>query len=479
MATLVWFRQDLRVADNPALHAAVEAGEPVVPVFIFAPDEEEAGSAPGGASRWWLHHSLAALDADLRQRGSRLCLYAGGNSLQTLLTLAKGCGATRVFWNRRYEPAAIARDTHIKEALREAGLETASFNGALLHEPWTVTTQSGGPFQVFSPFWRHCKGLQQPAAPLEAASTLRAPSRWPKSDPLVSLSLLAKMDWAAGFREAWQPGSAAAHTRLEKFLTTAFDRYPTQRDRPDDDGTSRMSPHLHFGEISPRQIWHATRRIAGDRGHPMAWRDSTFLAEVGWREFAYHLLYHFPRTPREPLRDKFARMPWKSDPKALRRWQRGATGYPIVDAGLRQLWHTGWMHNRVRMIVGSFLVKDLLLPWTDGAAWFWDTLVDADLASNTLGWQWVAGCGADAAPFFRIFNPTLQGIKFDPQGEYVRRWVPEIAALCDKFIHVPWEASEAMLRDSRIELGHTYPLPIVDHAVARQDALNALKTLKV
>ena len=243
-------------------------------------------------------------------------------------------------------------------------------------------------------------------------------------------------------------------------------------------GTSRLSPHLHFGEIGPREIWHATRRAALASGRHSSWRDSQFLTEIGWREFAYHLLFHFPKTPEEPLRANYARFPWRSDGAALRAWQRGATGYPIVDAGMRELWRTGWMHNRVRMIVGSFLVKDLLLPWTEGARWFWDTLVDADLASNTLGWQWVAGCGADAAPFFRIFNPTTQGTKFDPAGDYVRRWVPEIAALPNEWLHRPWDAPSEVLEAAGVTLGRSYPRPWVDHAVARKAALAALAQLK-
>ena len=346
--------------------------------------------------------------------GSSLCIRASEDSLATLLELARECGARRVVWNRRYEPAAIARDRSIKTALREAGLETKSYNSALLHEPWTIHTQSGGPFQVFTAFWRACKSLEDPIEPQPAPAVLRAPARWPDSHPLESLELLPKLDWAAGLEDAWTPGSDAAHRTLNRFLKESFDDYGHRRDQPAVHGTSRLSPHLHFGEIGPREIWHATRRSALARGRHSSWRDSQFLTEIGWREFAYHLLFHFPKTPEEPLRANYARFPWRSDGAALRAWQRGATGYPIVDAGMRELWRTGWMHNRVRMIAGSFLVKDLLLPWTEGARWFWDTLVDADLASNTLGWQWVAGCGADAAPFFRIFNPTTQGTKFDP-----------------------------------------------------------------
>ena len=477
MTTLVWFRQDLRLADNPALAAAAAAAEPVIPVYIFAPNEESPWS-PGGASRWWLHESLARLDQDLRVIGSSLCIRSAKSSLEALEALAEECGARRVVWNRRYEPAAIARDRAVKAALRERGLETESFNGALLHEPWTVRTKTGGPFQVFTAYWRACKSLEDPAEPEPGPAALRAPASPPPSQPLERLDLIPKLAWPAGLGRAWTPGSGAAHANLELFLTESFDGYESRRDQPGIRGTSRMSPHLHFGEIGPRQIWHAVRRAALARGRHSSWKDSQFITEIGWREFAHHLLFHFPDTPVAPLRANYARFPWRSDAAALRAWRRGATGYPIVDAGMRELWQTGWMHNRVRMVVGSFLVKDLLLPWAEGARWFWDTLVDADLANNTLGWQWVAGCGADAAPFFRIFNPTSQGAKFDPTGEYVRRWVPELAGLPNNWLHRPWEAPPQILASAGVSLGQTYPWPVVDHAVARKSALEALASVK-
>ena len=359
----------------------------------------------------------------------------------------------------------------MKAALRAAGLRADSHPGALLHEPWTVRTKTGGPFQVFTPFWRRCLSLPDPPPPAAAPDALPPPARWPESRTLGELALLPEIDWAAGFRSHWEPGSAGAQARLRQFLDQALAAYTTQRDRPDLAGTSRLSAHLHFGEITPRQIWHAARTQAG----PLpGWRQSQFLAEVGWREFAHHLLYHFPATPREPLRAQFTRFPWRDDPAALRSWQRGLTGYPIVDAGMRELWVTGWMHNRVRMIVASFLIKDLLIDWQAGARWFWDTLVDADLASNTQGWQWVAGCGADAAPYFRIFNPVLQGRRFDPDGAYVRRWVPELARLPADCIHEPWTAPGAVLAQAGVRLGEEYPHPIVDHGQAREAALRAL-----
>lgn len=477
MTTLVWFRQDLRLADNPALAAALKLGAPVVPVFVHVPAEEGVWR-PGGAACWWLQQSLARLDEDLRRCGSRLCLRSGQDSLSALVRVAQEVGATRILWNRRYEPALIARDQHIKAALHAAGFETASFNGALLHEPWTIKTRAGGPFQVFSAFWRHCALQSDPGQPAPAPGRIAAPAVWPRCDELMDLGLVPRLDWPAGLKAAWTPGSAAAHARLHRFLSDSWEVYPQNRDRPDLDDTSRLSPHLHFGEIGPREVWHETRRFAAAQGQHTSWRQSRFLTELGWREFAHHLLYHFPHTPERPLREKFTRFPWKPSALRLRAWQEGRTGYPLVDAGMRQLWRTGWMHNRVRMVAASFLVKDLLQPWVDGAGWFWDTLVDADLASNTLGWQWVAGCGADAAPYFRIFNPTAQARRFDPQGTYIREWVPELARLPREWIHEPWNAPREMLAAARVQLGATYPERVVDHATARTEALAALASLR-
>ena len=477
LPTLVWLRLDLRLEDNPALHAAAKRGGPVVPVFIWAP-EEEAPWAPGGASRWWLHQSLKALDGELRSIGSRLVIRRGP-TLESLRALARESGAGAVLWNRRYEPAVIARDAKVKEALRGDGLTVESFNAALLREPWTIENKSGKPFQVFTPFWKHCLALPEPAKPLASPKKMPAPDAWPKSTALEALGLEPKPDWAAGFRKAWQPGEAGAGAALEGFLKGAIDDYTEQRNRPDVAGTSRLSPHLHFGEISPRQIWHGLARTAEKRGWPAAkWRGSQFLTEIGWREFSHHLLFHFPRTPGEPLREPFKNFPWRKDAAWLKAWQGGRTGYPIVDAGMRELWATGWMHNRVRMIAASFLVKDLLISWQEGAAWFWDTLVDADLAQNTMGWQWTAGCGADAAPYFRVFNPLLQGGKFDPRGDYVRRWCPELVKLPDKWIHQPGEAPAAILRAAGVELGRDYPEPVVSHAIAREVALEAFARMK-
>ena len=468
--TVVWFREDLRLADNPALHAAAQRG-PVVPLYVWAPEEEGAW-APGAASRVWLHHSLVALDASLRALGSRL-IVRRGPALNALQTVANDCGATAVHWNRRYTPESVTRDKSVKSALTREGLRVESFKGALLFEPWEILTREDAPYRVFTPFWKSCVAKPEPAEPLSAPTKLTPPAQWPVSDSIEQLELLPRIRWDDGIRAFCTTGEAAARDRLSEFLDQSLTVFSTGRDEPAKDGTSLMSPYLHHGEISPRTIWHEIRRA-----HPRAREAEAFLRELGWREFAHHVLFHFPETATQPMRPEFDMLPWERNDTALRAWQRGQTGYSIVDAGMRQLWRTGWMHNRVRMIVASFLVKDLRIHWLEGARWFWDTLVDADLANNTMGWQWTAGCGADAAPYFRVFNPVLQGRKFDPEGAYVREWVPELAKLSAKWIHAPWEAPRETLNASGIELGETYPTPIVDHAESRVAALAAFDRIK-
>ncbi|KZD02780.1 cryptochrome/photolyase family protein [Oceanibaculum pacificum] len=471
---LVWFRQDLRLADNPALHAAAVTGRPVLPLYIL--DDGAPGRwAMGGASRWWLHYSLQALADSLARLGAPLVLRKGDPSA-ILPQMVAESGADIVHWNRCYEPFAIARDEAIKTALKADGLTVRSFNSALLHEPWTVENKAGDPFRVYSPFWRACLAKGEPDTPLPAPEAL-IPAPGVAGDALSDWALLPHTpDWAAGMRESWVPGEEGARQRLAGFLDESVGRYKAQRDRPDIEATSRLSPHLHFGEIGPRQVWHATSHAMNESGTgPSAQK---FLSEVGWREFSHHLLFHNRQLPETPLRAEFGDFPWHDDRPALKAWQRGLTGFPIVDAGMRELWHTGWMHNRVRMIVASFLVKDLLIPWQEGEAWFWDTLVDADLANNSASWQWVAGCGADAAPYFRVFNPVLQGQKFDPNGDYVRKWIPALAELPVDYIHNPWTASEGELRQAGVTLGETYPKPIVDHDVARKRALDAFERIK-
>lgn len=416
--------------------------------------------------------------AAFRTAGAELIIRQG-SSLAELQRVAKTTGADAVFWNRRYEPACVARDRKVEEALRAAGLQTESYCAALLHEPWVVQNKAGRPFQVFTPFWKTCLASADPAEPLPTPRSLSAPPRRPVSLSLAALKLEPKLDWSAGLRAAWRPGCAGAHAELQRFLRDGLLSYSGARNRPDVVGTSRLSPHLHFGEISPRQVWCLVKRFAESKSIPAAvWRRWQFLTELGWREFAHHLLFHFPRTPEQPLRPEFARFPWRENAAWLNAWQRGQTGYPLVDAGMRELWTTGWMHNRVRMVVASFFVKNLLVPWQEGARWFWDTLVDADLANNTLGWQWIAGCGADAAPFFRVFNPVSQGEKFDPDGNYVRRWVPELARLPSARIHRPWQVPPAALAAAGVELDRTYPRPIVSHLVSRELALEAYQAIR-
>lgn len=461
--------------DNPALHAAVKRAGPIVPLFVWD-DETEGCRRAGEASRWWWRRSLVALDAALRERGARL-VFRKGDARAVLRELVEEAGAAALYWNRGYEPAARAREAKIEAEFAAGGLDVRSFNGALLHEPREVANKQGRPFQVYSPFWRTCLArVVSPPLKLAAGEPLKAPERWPRSERLDE-GEKDKTTWGEG----WTPGEEAARERLREFVAKRIDAYDERRDMPAEDGTSRLSAALHFGEISPRQIWAAVRQKGKASGvFPPSRGAQVFLAEIGWREFAHHLLYHFPDTAERPLREEFAGFPWAEDPGGmkLRAWQRGETGYPIVDAGMRQLAETGWMHNRVRMIVASFLVKHLRLPWTAGAEWFRRKLVDADLANNTLGWQWSAGCGADAAPYFRIFAPVLQGRKFDARGEYVRRWVPELVGLPAKFVHAPWEAPVEVLRAAGVELGRNYPRPIVEHAKARREALAAFEKMR-
>lgn len=466
---IVWFRRDLRLADHPALVAACSAHEHILPLYIHAP-REDGPWTPGGASRWWLHHSLSSLDARLRERGSALHL-AQGDSLAALRELIRRTGASAVYWHRQYEPAAIARDSAIKAALREEGIEAHSFNGSLWCEPWQIETRQQAPYGVFTPFWRNLRTRLDAARPLAAPSSLRSPVI-DGGLPLDALRLLPSIRWDAGMQEAWQPGERGAQELLDIFMDDALGDYAQARDLPARHGTSRLSPHLHFGEISPRQIHH---ELAGRADAASARRRTDiepYLRELGWREFAHHLLYHFPHTPTENFNERFNGFPWADDDGvALERWQHGQTGIPLVDAGMRELWHTGWMHNRVRMIVASFLTKNLRLHWRHGARWFWDTLVDADLANNTLGWQWVAGSGADAAPYFRVFNPVTQAQKFDPQGQYLRRWLPELVAAPLPLLFEPWK-DPALLRRSG------YPAPMVDVGETRLAALDAWQRMR-
>lgn len=465
---IVWLRQDLRLADNPALAAACETKRPIVCVYLL--DDDTPGRWKlGGASRWWLHHSLTALARDLEMRGGRLVLRHGV-ALNEILRLVKEIGARAIHWNRCYEPFAIARDKALKDALVRTGVEAKSFNASLLFEPWEIQTKTGEPYKVFTPFWRACRLMGPQRAPLPAPRTIIDGAASIRSDTLASWALApTKPNWASSFEPHWAPGEAGARKALDKFLTTGLASYPEARNELGQDATSRLSPHLHFGEISATQIWAALE--------PDAIGADKFLAEIGWREFSHHLLFHWPSLPEANWRKQFDAFPWRDDTTALREWQRGRTGYPIVDAAMRELWQTGYMHNRARMVAASFLIKHLLIDWRHGEAWFWDTLLDADLANNSASWQWVAGSGADASPYFRIFNPVTQGERYDTDGAYVRRWLPELAGLPDDVLHSPWTASATTLAGANVTLGDTYPYPIVDHAAARARALEAFSQI--
>lgn len=471
---IVWFRRDLRLDDHPALHAAAKSGRPVLPLYVL--DDTPGVRAPGGAGRWWLDKSLRALSADLQARGSRLILRRGP-AAEVVADLAETTGAGSVVWSRLYDGAAVARDTALKAALKARGVAAESFNAALLCEPWTLKTKSGEPFKVFTPFMKALRGAALDLTLHRAPERLSAPKTWPASDRLGAWDLHpSQPDWSTGFGD-WAPGEAGAHARLHAFLDDELADYPRTRDRPASDGSSRLSPHLHWGEIGPRAIWRAVEAAA--HRHPaLHGACEKFLSELGWREFNHDILFHNPNLDTANYKPAFDRFPWAEGHEGLDAWKRGRTGYPMVDAGMRELWTTGFMHNRVRMITASFLIKHLLIDWRIGERWFWDTLLDADEANNAANWQWVAGSGADAAPFFRIFSPMGQGERFDADGAYVRRWIPELGKLDARFVHAPWTAPDAALRDAGVTLGKTYPKPIVQHEAARARALEAFKGLK-
>jgi deoxyribodipyrimidine photo-lyase len=467
---LYWLRQDLRLTDNAALTAAAAAG-PVLAVYVL--DDATPGDwKPGGASRWWLHHSLTRL-------GARMPLVLRRGAADTVISeLLAETGATSIHFARDYAPWSGEIERRVKAIAEAAGASCHRYGGFLLHEPEAIRNGSGEPYRVYTPFSKACFAAGEPR-PLKAAPRITPWTGAVKSDRLEDWELVPRRpDWAKGFSAVWTPGEDGASARLKTFIKNGLAHYADDRDRPDREVTSGLSPHLHFGEISPAQCWHAVRRAQLDAGGKLDKPAEKFLKEVLWREFSYHLLHHWPHLPSKPFRPEFSEFPWRGNEGALREWQQGRTGYPIVDAGMRELWATGIMHNRVRMIAASFLIKDLLIAWQDGERWFWDTLVDADIGSNSASWQWVAGCGADAAPYFRIFNPVLQGEKFDPEGSYVRKWVPELKHLPDQFIHRPWEAPQLVLREAGVELGRNYPKPMVDHGKARDAALAAFQQLK-
>lgn len=472
---ILWFRKDLRLDDNLALLKAVKSGRPILPVYIMTPPSSPY-AALGGAQAWWLHHSLESLARALTEKGSRLILRRG-EPFAVLSELVRETGAEVIAVNRLHEPKAEAEDRRLSDSLSAQHIAFHAYEGALLHDAEKLLTGSGGGFRVYTPFWRALVQQAPPSPPLEAPGGWPHPEAFPDSLPLESLGLLpVNPNWASRFGEMWQPGEKGALSRLKTFCAGALNGYAVMRDRPGTDGTSGLSPHLALGEISPRRIWQAVEREKekGPDGEDI----SRYLKEVVWREFSYHLLHHFPDLATRNWNSAFDTLEWRDDETGFTAWTRGMTGYPIVDAGMRQLWQHGWMHNRVRMIAASFLIKDLLIDWRLGEEWFRDTLVDADPASNSASWQWVAGSGADASPFFRIFNPILQGEKFDGSGAYIRKYVPELAGLPDALIHKPFEASLIELRAAGITLGKTYPLPVVDHRMARDRALAALSRLK-
>jgi len=466
---IMWFRQDLRLTDNPALSHAVEQGT-IIPIYIL--DDENAGDRKmGAASRWWLHYSLTDLNNSLRDH----LQFLKGDAFEIIKEIVNNNDVEGIYWNRCYEPWRIKRDKKIKEWLKEKDMQTESFNGSLLWEPWDkqIYKDDGTPYRVFTPFYRKgCLKADTPRKPLDRPDRIDYGDINLSGVKLEELNLLPEIQWDTQMKKEWHIGEEGARNRLVEFIENGLSDYKDGRNFPAQQNVSRLSPHLHWGEISPNQVWCAAQREGENKN------TDHFMSELGWREFSYSLLYHFPDIDTENLQDKFDNFPWKDNKDKLKAWQKGQTGYPIVDAGMRELWQTGYMHNRVRMIVGSFLVKNLLIHWHHGEQWFWDCLVDADAASNTASWQWVAGTGADAAPYFRIFNPITQGEKFDKAGEYTRKYVPELKHIPDKYLFKPWEAPDDILKEANIKLGEDYPEPIVDVKASRERALEAFESLK-
>ncbi|MGJ8655589.1 MAG: cryptochrome/photolyase family protein [Akkermansiaceae bacterium] len=478
---IIWLRKDLRLNDHPGFAYAIQQGYQIIPVFIW--DDAEHRWQDGAASRWWLHHALKDLEGQIEELGGKLIIHELGSSnterdrgkfSAEVMEIFRGYEADAIYWGRRYEPEIIERDKRLKYDLTEEGYEVKSFNTHLLLEPHTIKNKSGSHFKVFTPYWKHC--LTHSIAPvIEISAKEWAEVQWgemPSPDCVDDLDLLPEIPWDEEFYEYWGPTRKEGLARLSEMVESKAGDYDKMRDIPSVDGTSQLSPYLQWGQVSAREVYHA---FGGSYNDTV---EKGYLRQLFWREFSYHLLFHAPHSVERPLRPEYENFPWKAKEKYLTAWQKGETGFPIVDAGMRQLWQTGWMHNRVRMIVGSFLVKHLLQDWREGASWFWDTLVDADLANNTMGWQWIGGCGADASPYFRIFNPIIQGEKFDPDGEYVRRYCPELKDVPSKYIHKPWEMPELELVAAGVTLGKTYPQPVISHEDGRASALDAYGKFK-
>lgn len=468
MINCIWFRQDLRLIDNPALYFASQENHPLLCLYIF---DQNALPKMGSAQKWWLYHSLKSLEQALHNKGLQLH-YLSGDPSSLMLEVIKRCAVQSLYWNRCYEPYQLKRDLAISRILEEKNIPVQIFDRFLLQAPWEGLNQKNQPYQVFTQYWKNANRIRQPPAlyPAPAFKTVHQAdfTNLQICTTLEDQNLLpTQPDWSTPFTTYWTPGEKGAQKNLNTFVNDRLSSYDVHRDRPDISGTSLLSPHLHFGEVSPWTIYHKISEM--DR--------ESYIRQLIWRDFSYHLLYHFPTFPEQTFKKTFNKFAWENNPVALKAWQRGKTGYPIVDAGMRELWQTGYMHNRIRMVVASFLTKDLLIHWKAGEQWFWDTLLDADLANNAVSWQWVAGCGVDAAPYFRIFNPVLQGEKFDPEGLYVRKWIPELKKLPNEYIHKPWEAPPLILQAADIQLGKNYPNPIVDHAKARQDALIRYKAI--
>lgn len=478
---LLWFRQDLRLADHKALQAAIQSGAPVIPVcFPDEPDYDHRHDPalppvpPPAASRWWLGKSLESLARDLEGLNSRLILKRG-KADHVLPALCDETHAQAVFATRMITPSGEARDRHIADNLP---VPLRLFDGGCLCPPGSIKTKSDTPYARFTPFWNALRDRAISGEPLPRPDHISPPDHWPQSQSYHDLDLFPSDARAFSFAKHWTPGEGGARARLYAFLEEAVESYAQCRDIPSLSATSRLSPHLHFGEISPQQVWLMTKAARVRAGDPEATAAMPFLRQLGWREFAHHLLHATPSLPDAPMDLAFMHFPWRDNQAYLGSWQSGLTGYPFVDAGMRELKQTGFMHNRLRMIVASFLVKNLMIHWRHGARWFETMLVDADIANNSLGWQWVAGSGPDAAPFFRIFNPVTQGERFDPNGVYIRRWVPELAHLPAHFIHKPWQAPDTLLARSGVVLGKTYPRPLIDLARTRQQALTGYEAVK-